>query len=56
MRVTNVAGWLLCIAGIVLLWLDISHAEFLCLAGFLVALAGVVCSKATSKNRDVSDR
>ncbi|MGV9197171.1 hypothetical protein ACTOVL_08260 [Arcanobacterium canis] len=50
MRVTNIVGWLLCVVGIVLLWLDVPHAEFLCLVGFLVALAGVVYSKATSKN------
>ncbi|XCB30889.1 hypothetical protein RQN30_05980 [Arcanobacterium hippocoleae] len=54
MRATNIVGWLLCVVGIVLLWLDISHAEFLCLAGFLVALTGLIYSKATSKNRDVS--
>lgn len=49
MTLTNVAGWVFLILGIVLLWYKIPYAEFLCLLGFCVALSGRLYS--TMKTR-----
>lgn len=45
MPATNVVGGAILILGLILYWLGVPYADFLCPVGFLVALFGLIYSK-----------